>query len=236
MKDDFLDYKEEFTKIKLFLIGVCVACTTLSIYITISCFNEAEENRKEIFIADANNTLLVALSNDMNLNRPNEAKACLKKLHYFLFNVTPSATHINSSIERAKAISDQSVSQYIEKLKEEGWYNSMIAKSISTEFICDSISIVESDRDEYCFKAYLYGKTSTISQDKIEFRSIATSCYLSNMERTVNEPNGFKINLWAIDKNVLLKEINRKELQKESKHNTEEKENNNTNEKKNGTE
>ena len=199
------DYVSFFKKVKLVLVLVCVCCTIGSIYIVKSAFDAAEESREMVFVADVNNTLLVALSNDIQVNRPNEAKAVLKRLHHFLFNVTPSASHINATIARAKALSDRTVSQYIEREKEKGWYNTMIAKGVSTEYLCDSISILESDREEFMFKARIYGKTSTIYPERIEFRTLVTSAYLEDTDRTIEEPNGFRVCLWKIESNTILK-------------------------------
>ncbi|MCQ2087480.1 MAG: hypothetical protein MJZ37_05380 [Bacilli bacterium] len=208
MKQDnnLVDYNHEYGKAKILVILICIISMALSIIIVKSGIDEAEESRQTIFIADANNTLLLALANDITLNRPNEAKAAVKRMHYFMFNLTPAAKHINSSLEKATLLSsDQTVVQHIEKLKEMGWYNRMVADGISTEFMCDSIRIEDSDRDDAVYKAKLFGKTSYIYPDRIEFKSLITSCYLQNADRTIEEPNGFLIKLWSIEKQENIK-------------------------------
>lgn len=210
MSENYNDYKKGYNLAKVIVVAVCVLCSALSICIIKTGLDEAEEERQSIFVADVNNTLLVALSNDMELNRPNEAKATLKRLHFYLFNLTPTADNINGNIASAESLSDESILQYVEKTKECGWYNKMIAEGISTEFKCDSIQILGSDREEFEFSAKLFGKQSQIYSDRIEFKEIQTSCYLTTTDRTIENPNGFRIQLWKVDKEEIIKVVRRK--------------------------
>lgn len=205
-----IDYKKGYNIAKIIVVAVTLICTGLSIYVIKSGLDQAEEERETIFVTDVNNTLLVALANDMQLNRTNEAKAVLKRLHHYLFSLTPTADNINGSIANAENISDESVLQYVEKQKERGWYNKMIAESISTEFMCDSIDIEDSDRKEANFKAILYGKQSVIYSDRIEFHSVVTICYLEDDYRTVENPNGLSVRNWNIVKDDIIKTVKRK--------------------------
>lgn len=203
------DYKSELTKFKFILILACVLTTALNIYVIKSSFDEAETQRKEIFIADSQNTLLLALSGEMSANRGNEAKAVVNKMHTHLFYMTPTSTAIESGIAKACNLSDQSVKQYCDKMREKGWYNKMMAESISTEFVADSIVLYGSDYKEYDFYLRLYGKTSTITSSEIEFKRIETSCYVKEQGRTIDNPNGYRICNFAIDKTETIKVFKR---------------------------
>lgn len=209
LDDKVIDYNSEFKKAKIFVVAICVISMLASIAVIKIGLDKAETNRETIYVADANNTLMLALANDVDLNAPNEAKAALKRMHYYLFNMTPSADYIKGSIAKAEAIGDESVVQFVEKMKEKGWYNKMIAEGISTEFMCDSIHIDNSDNGDYSYKVTLYGKTSTIYPDKIEFRSLQTACYMYDDARTIDNPNGSYVALWQIVKNDVLKIVER---------------------------
>ena len=84
------DYKDELTKYKLILVLVTVIAMAANICVIKSSFDEAEEQRQEIFVADSQNTLLLALANDISTNRGNEAKAVVGKMHTHLFYMSPS--------------------------------------------------------------------------------------------------------------------------------------------------
>lgn len=203
------DYKNELAKYKLLLILTCVLTTAICVCIIKSSFDEAEEERQEIFVADSQNTLLLALSNDMRTNRPNEAKAVVGKMHTHLFYLTPTATAIESGISNACSLSDASVKHYCDKLREEGWYNRMMAEGISTEFLLDSIIVCESDRREFDYLVRLFGKRSTITTASIEFRSLVTTCYVQEEGRTIQNPNGYRCCQFQIEKDEVLKVLNR---------------------------
>ena len=95
------DYKDELSKYKFILVIVTVLAMMANILIIKSTFDEAEEQRSEIFVADSQNTLLLALSNDLSTNRGNEAKAVVGKMHTHLFYMSPTQSAIEGGIAKA---------------------------------------------------------------------------------------------------------------------------------------
>lgn len=188
----YTDYKNELTKYKFILVLVTVMSMVANIYVVKSSFDEAEEERNEIFVADAQHTLLLARSENISTNRGNEAKAVVGKMHTHLFYMSPTSSAIEGGIENACNLSDASVRQYCDKLREKGWYNRMMAEGISMEFMPDSIVLFDSDVQGYDFLVRLYGKTSTITPDMIEFKRLETSCYMKEDDRTIENPNGYR--------------------------------------------
>lgn len=186
------DYFNQLRLAKFILIITAILSSLISIYFIKSSFDDAELARNEIFVADAQNTLILALSSDMNTNRGNEAKAVVNKLHTHLFYITPTASAIKNAIDNATELADESVKQFCNKKMETGFYDKMMAEGISIEFVCDSIILYDSDRQGYDFFVNLYGKTSTITPTKIEFRKIVTSCYVQEQDRTIENPSGYK--------------------------------------------
>ena len=203
------DYKNDLMKYKLLLIAVTIIATVVNILIIKSSFDSAEAERNEIFVADSQNTLLLALSRNINTNRGNEAKAVVNKMHTHLFYMAPTASDIEGGITKACGLSDASVKQYCDKQRESGWYNRMMAEGISTEFVADSIVLYDSDRQGYDFFVRLYGKTSVISSSSIEFKSLVTTCYVQESMRTVDNPNGYICCLFNIEKSSRLKLLRR---------------------------
>ena len=185
------DYKNELTKYKLLLVAVTILATVVNILVIKSSFDSAERERNEIFVADSQNTLLLALSKNIRTNRGNEAKAVVNKMHTHLFYMSPTASDIEGGITKACGLSDASVKQYCDKQRESGWYNKMMAEGISMEYVTDSIVLYDSDKQGYDFFVRLYGKTSVISSTSIEFKSLVTTCYVQESARTVDNPNGY---------------------------------------------
>ncbi len=194
------DYKNDLAKYKVILIAATILATVVNILVIKSSFDSAEKERNEIFVADAQNTLLLALSRNINTNRGNEAKAVVNKMHTHLFYMAPTASDIEGGITKACNLSDVSVKQYCDKQRESGWYNRMMAEGISMEFVTDSIVLYDSDKQGYDFFVRLYGKTSVISSTSIEFKSLVTTCYVQESARTVENPNGYICCLFNIEK------------------------------------
>lgn len=195
-----IDYINDLTKYKFILIIVTVLAMVANIYIIKTSFDEAEEERQQIFVADSQNTLLLALANNIATNRGNEAKAVVSKLHTHLFYMSPTSSAIEGGIKSACDLSDASVKQYCDKMRESGWYNKMMAEGISTEFMPDSIVLYQSDIQGYDYIVRLYGKTCTITPTIIEFKRIETSCYVEEQRRTIDNPNGYKCCNFAVNK------------------------------------
>ncbi|MCQ2082092.1 MAG: hypothetical protein MJZ11_10570 [Lachnospiraceae bacterium] len=194
------DYKDELMKYKIILLSITILAMVANIYFVKSSFDEAEQEREEIFIADSQNTLLLALSNDINTNRGNEAKAVVGKMHTHLFYMTPTSSAIEGGIKKACDLSDASVKQYCDKVRESGWYNKMMAEGISMEFMQDSIVLYECDVPGYDYMLKTYGKTCTITSTIIEFKRIETTCYVQEQGRTIENPNGYKCCNFAVNK------------------------------------
>lgn len=203
------DYKDELMKFKFILVFVTVLAMVANIAIIKSSFDDAEMERQEIFVADSQNTLLLALSNDMSTNRGNEAKAVVGKMHTHLFYMSPTSSAIEGGISKACELSDASVKQYCDKQRESGWFNKMMAEGISTEFVADSIVLYNSDVEGYDFFVRLYGKTSTITPSLIVFRRIETSCYVQEEGRTIDNPNGYRCCNFTINKNETIRTFKR---------------------------
>lgn len=196
-----------FSMVKAIMIVLTFAITSLSVYVCKAAFDSANKERDFIYIADANNTLLLALANDVQLNRSEEAKAHVKRFHELFFILTPNADFIESNMQKAQYISDNSVKQQYSILKEKSYFDSMIANGISSEFMCDSISVSTNEESE--FSVLLYGKTSLVYSDKIVFKTLKTSCKLSSCKRDKLNTNGFIIEDWKIEENNIIGTINR---------------------------
>lgn len=201
------DIPKLFSTVKAFMVLLTVVITGLTVYICKQSFDSANEERDFIYIADANNTLLLALANDVELNRSEEAKAHVKRFHELFFILSPNADFIEKNMEKALYISDNSVKQQYINLKEKKYFDSMIANGVSSEFRCDSISV--SQDQNYEFKVCLYGKTSLVYSDKIVFKTLKTSCFLSLCDRDAMNTNGFIIKNWKIEENNVLGTVNR---------------------------
>lgn len=190
------DIPKTFGLVKLLMGVVTLVVTSGTIWLLYSIFESADRMRDSIFVVDSRNTLKLALAESVEINRAAEAEALVKRVHELLFVLSPDVEFINDHIEKVLYLSGNSVKNYCNSLKENGYYNSLVANGVSTEFMCDSVTVVADER--YDYKAILYGKTSMVYSDKIVFKSLQTECYLYSCERDELDPQGFVVDDWRL--------------------------------------
>ena len=199
-----------FNSVKMILIIVSCSVTALTIFTIKSSFDSAESQRETIYMSDSKNTIELALSNDLWVNRPKEAEAHVKRFHDLFFFLSPDANQIERNMQRAIAISDKSVYQQYLLMKEKNYFEGLIANGISSEVMCDSINVTEVDKYNYDVK--MYGKQALVDSDKIIYKELVTTCNLYSCHREIENPNGFVICNFTIKNSNILGTMNRKNL------------------------
>lgn len=196
-----------FSLVKMIMVLVTFVVTGLTIWGIYSVFEWADRERDAIYVVDSRNTLKLALAENVSVNRVAEAEAHVKRLHELIFVLSPNSEFIQHNLDLLQNLSGNSVKNYCNSLRESGFYNSLVANGISTEFMCDSI-VVREDAN-YDFKVFLWGKTSLISSEKIVFKSLMTACYLRSCGRDEWNPQGFMVEDWKVIKQEELGAVER---------------------------
>lgn len=201
------DIPATFKSVKFIMVCVTVAVTGLTVWVLKATFDSADEERGSVYVVDSRNTLKLALAENVSVNRVAEAEAHVKRLHELLFILSPDIEFIKKNVRIAEYLAGSDVKNYCNSLSEKGFYNSLVANGVSTEFLCDSIAVGEDSRYEY--KVTLYGKTSMVYNDKIIFKSLVTESFLESCVRDEMDPQGFIVEAWRIVKNEELGVVNR---------------------------
>jgi len=90
-------------------------------------------------VLDSGKSLMLALSQDVQQNRPVEAREHIRRFHELFFTLSPDKSAIESNVQRALYLSDESAIGYYRNLQEKGYFNRMIAGNISQTLTVDSI-------------------------------------------------------------------------------------------------
>ena len=202
------DIPATFKLVKFIMVCVTAVVTGLTVWLLKVTFDGADEERNVVYVVDSRNTLKLALAENVSVNRVAEAEAHVKRLHELLFILSPDMDFIKKNLRIAEYLSGTDVKSYCNSLSEKGFYNSLVANGVSTEFLCDSIVVNKSD--QYEFKVTLYGKTSMVSSDRIVFKSLVTECYLESCVRDELDPQGFIAQWWRIVREDELGVVERK--------------------------
>lgn len=147
---------------------------------------------------DSGKSLMLALSQDVQQNRPVEAREHIKRFHELFFTLSPDKSAIESNIQRALYLSDESAIGYYRNLQEKGYFNRLIAGNISQTLKVDSI---QGNFDNYPYEMKVYCRQRIVRSSSITERSLVTTCRLRNVVRSDNNPQGFLMEGFTILEN-----------------------------------
>ena len=195
-----------FRQIRLFGIVVVSLCAVVAISAVCMSLRFAEKQREKIYVLDNGKSLMLALSQDMNQNRPAEAREHVRRFHELFFTLSPDKSAIQHNIDRALILADKSAYNYYSDFVEKGYYNRIIAGNITQVVKVDSVVC---DFNNYPYIAKTYAKEMIIRQSNVTERSLVTTCRLTNASRSDDNPNGFIIEGLTILENKDIQTIKR---------------------------
>lgn len=195
-----------FRQIRLFGIVFVAMCAVVVLVALIMVFNFAEKQREKIYVLDNGKSLMLALSQDMEQNRPAEAREHVRRFHELFFTLSPDKSAIEHNINRALILSDKSAYNYYTDFSEKGYYNRIIAGNINQVLQVDSVVC---DFNNYPYTAKTYARQMIIRESNVTERTLVTQCRLSNASRSDDNPNGFIIEGFTILENKDISTVKR---------------------------
>ncbi|WP_304473701.1 conjugative transposon protein TraK, partial [uncultured Duncaniella sp.] len=142
-----------FRQIRLFGIVVVSLCAVVAISAVCMSLRFAEKQREKIYVLDNGKSLMLALSQDMNQNRPAEAREHVRRFHELFFTLSPDKSAIQHNIDRALILADKSAYNYYSDFVEKGYYNRIIAGNITQVVKVDSV-VCDFNNYPYIAKTY----------------------------------------------------------------------------------
>jgi conjugative transposon TraK protein len=149
---------------------------------------------------------MLALSQDLEQNRPVEAREHVKRFHELFFTLAPDKSAIEGNIQRAMFLSDRSAYEHYSDLAEQGYYNRIISGNVSQRIEVDSISC---NFNHYPYEVVTYARLSIIREKSITERSLVTKGRLLNSTRSDNNPHGFIFEAFRVVENKDLRVYDR---------------------------
>lgn len=195
-----------FRQIRLFGIVFVAMCAVVVSVALVCVFNFAERQREKIYVLDNGKSLMLALSQDMEQNRPAEAREHVRRFHELFFTLSPDKSAIEHNINRALILSDKSAYNYYTDFSEKGYYNRIIAGNINQVLQVDSVVC---DFNSYPYVAKTYARQMIIRESNVTQRTLVTQCRLSNASRSDDNPNGFIIENFNILENKDISTVKR---------------------------
>ncbi|MBP1165233.1 conjugative transposon TraK protein [Chryseobacterium sp. PvR013] len=190
--------ESSFKQIRLFTFVFAVLCFGVVGIVVFKSYQFAEEQRQKIYVLDNGKSLMVALSQDMSINRPVEAREHVRRFHELFFTIAPDKNAIESNVKRAFNLADQSAFNYYKDLQEKGYYNRIISGNIQQRVEVDS---VVANFDSYPYDVKTYARQFIIRSSNLTIRNLITNCSLVNSVRSDSNPQGFIIEKFNVLEN-----------------------------------
>ncbi|AZA77049.1 conjugative transposon protein TraK [Chryseobacterium joostei] len=198
--------ESSFKQIRLFMLVFTLLCFGVVGVVVFKSYQFAEEQRQKIYVLDNGKSLMVALSQDMSINRPVEAREHVRRFHELFFTVAPDKNAIESNVKRAFNLADQSAFNYYKDLQEKGYYNRIISGNIQQRVEVDSLA---ADFDSYPYTVKTYARQFIIRSSNLTIRSLITNCSLVNSVRSDSNPQGFTIEKFNVLENKDIETVER---------------------------
>lgn len=198
--------ENSFKQIRLFTFVFALLCFGIVGLVVYQSHSFAEEQRKKIYVLDNGKSLMVALSQDMSINRPVEAREHVRRFHELLFTIAPDKNAIESNVKRAFNLADQSAFDYYKDLSEKGYYNRIISGNIQQRIELDSVVASFSN---YPYEVKTFARQFIIRSSNLTIRSLVTTCSLVNSVRSDSNPQGFTIEKFNVVENKDVETVDR---------------------------
>lgn len=195
-----------FRQIRIYALLFAVLCLCICGYALYGSFRFAERQREKIYVLDNGKSLMLALSQDAETNRPVEIREHVKRFHELFFTVAPDKNAIESNMQRAFMLADKSAYNYYKDLMEKGYFTRIISGNINQRIEIDSM---QCNFETYPYTIKTFAKQYIIRQSNITERSLITGCEVINSVRSDNNPQGFMLERFVVMQNHDLQTIKR---------------------------
>ena len=193
--------ESSFRQIRLYAIIFLGCCMLLTVLVVWRSYSFAEAQRQKIYVLDQGRSLMLALSQDLQQNRPVEAREHVRRFHLLFFDLSPDKSAIEGNLTKALLLADKSAMSYYRDLMEKGYFNRLIAGNIIQKVDVDSIRC---DFTNYPYQVKTYARQRILRESSVTERSLVTTCQLVNATRSDNNPQGFLIERFIIFENKVL--------------------------------
>jgi conjugative transposon TraK protein len=198
--------ENSFRQIRLYAIVFATLCTGIAGYAVWRSYSFAEQQRQKIYVLDNGKSLMLALAQDVSINRPVEAREHVRRFHELFFTLAPDKNAIESNMKRAFNLADKSAFDYYKDLSEKGYYNRIISGNVQQRIEIDSVAC---NFENYPYAVRTYAKQFIIRSSNVTKRNLVTSCFLVNSVRSDNNPQGFNIEKFSVVENKDIEVIER---------------------------
>ena len=201
--------ESSFSFLRFVMFGVILACIALSGFAIYWSVDAVNKSRNKVYVMEKGHSLMLALSQDNNVNRSAEAKDHIKTFIKLLFELEPDERQIDKSIDEATYLGNkQSVLRLYTDLKEKNYYNQLVQGDVHQKVEIDIANIeVNTMKSPYAFRAR--GKQVLIRASSLTVRNLVMEGFLIDATRTDRNAHGFVVEKFQVVDNKDIETVSR---------------------------
>lgn len=187
-----------FNYVRLFSLIIVLASFLISFYAIVKVSEISKMSKEQMLVLDATGNIQTATLSSRTANIKAESKAHLKRFHKLFFEFDPEQDVIDANKERWSYLADKSAVVQFDKMTEMGFFQNIIAGSISSRLHIDEILLEKSEEGPF-YNFQLKGRQTLLRSSSVANRNVITSGRLRILNsRTENNPHGLMIVNWQI--------------------------------------
>jgi conjugative transposon TraK protein len=199
--------ESSFRLVRIIVFVAIIGSISFAAFIAHLSFKISSESRQKIYVLDnGGKSIMLALAQEQNANRPAEAKDHVKTFLKLFFNQEPDEKAIAENMQQAAYLGDESITRNYYDLREKGFYTKLLQGNTTQKILIDSLSLDMAKSPYYCS---IYARILLVRATNITFRRLKADCYLVDATRTDNNPHGFVIERFRVTDNSDIETINR---------------------------
>lgn len=176
---------------------------------------EISNSRKYVYVLENGKSLMLAYREGLQENRPAELRHHVKMLIHGLFTVTPDRSSVEENLKVVEYLGDESVLKFINNLRENKYYEKLIASTTTSKAIFgneaageDSTNI-QLDMSKYPFPITVKFQQQLVRSTMISIRELTFTMQARNTAKSDNNPHGVIIERFVPVSNTLINEYER---------------------------
>ncbi len=176
------------------IFGTILFCIIVCFVVCVLAFRFAGRSSDRIFVVDKGSTVMASMA-DGDAQRDLEIEDHVRRFHQLMFNLAPSAESQDRHLEQALHMADRSAYDWWQDQSESGYFSRLVSANISQEILIDSVKL---DIQKYPHPAVLYGKVFLTRESNITAYDFVSSCQLTDVARSRNNPHGLMIERFEV--------------------------------------
>ena len=204
--------ESSFRLVRVLVFVIVICCVGFAAWAGWLAFTSINQSRQKIYVLDnGGKSIMLALAQEQNANRPAEAKDHVKTFLRLFFNQEPDEKAIDTNMKQAAYLGDESITRHYFDLREKGFFTKLLQGNTIQKIVIDSVAIDMNKSPYYCS---INARILLVRATNITFRKLVANCHLIDATRTDNNPHGFIIERFRVTNNSDIETINRNQYER----------------------